>query len=202
MGRYAEALADFNYVIGIDPEDTLILSSRGITYGLMGRYEEALADLNTAIGLCPDLAWMIQTRGIMYREIGRFAEALDDLKRSLYLDPEDANAQFELGLTYWLLTERDIARTALRRAVDLGTQKVDSRGATLPRLIDLALYHAALGHSEQSMTLLTRAVALPHAAEYIHYAALRDSRSLHAVMRDNADLDSLVQFLFEHASGD
>ena len=49
MGKYQEALADFDRAIELKPDDAWAIASRGETYRLMGRYEEALADFNRAI---------------------------------------------------------------------------------------------------------------------------------------------------------
>ncbi len=57
MGRYGEALADFNRAIELDPDSTWLMVRRGQTYQAMDRYEEALADFNRAIELDPDDAW-------------------------------------------------------------------------------------------------------------------------------------------------
>ena len=43
MGRYEEALIDFNRAIEIDPKYTWAITLRGRTFQQMGRDEEALA---------------------------------------------------------------------------------------------------------------------------------------------------------------
>jgi tetratricopeptide (TPR) repeat protein len=89
MGRYDQALADFNRAIEVDPEDAWAIGSRGQTYRLMGRYDEALADLNRAIELDPDQDWVIAERGETYRLVERYDEALADLDRAIELYPGD-----------------------------------------------------------------------------------------------------------------
>jgi tetratricopeptide (TPR) repeat protein len=51
MGRYDEALADFDRVIALEKEADWVVGSRGEIYRLMGRYDEALADFDRAIAL-------------------------------------------------------------------------------------------------------------------------------------------------------
>jgi len=53
MGRYEEALADFNRAIELDPGDPEHIAGRGQTYQAMGRYDEAQADFSRAVELDP-----------------------------------------------------------------------------------------------------------------------------------------------------
>ena len=63
MGRYDEALADFNRVIEHNPADSWALGHRGQTYQAMGRENEALTDLKRAIEFEPGLEWAIRKQG-------------------------------------------------------------------------------------------------------------------------------------------
>ena len=52
MGRYDEALADFNHALA-HPDDAWTAGSRGLTYQAMGRYDDALADFDHACSSTP-----------------------------------------------------------------------------------------------------------------------------------------------------
>jgi tetratricopeptide (TPR) repeat protein len=67
MGRYDEALTDFNQIIELNPKDQWAIASRGETYRLMGRYDEALTDFNQAIALWPETDWIVAERGESYQ---------------------------------------------------------------------------------------------------------------------------------------
>ncbi len=51
MGKYTEALADFDRAIALDEKYAWTIARRGETYRLMGKYPEALADFDRAY--CP-----------------------------------------------------------------------------------------------------------------------------------------------------
>ncbi|WP_184986563.1 tetratricopeptide repeat protein [Sphaerisporangium rubeum] len=202
MGRHEAALADFNRAIELDPNYAGAIAGRGETYRLMGRYEEALADLNKVIEFYPDLDWAITYRGRTYRQMGRHEEALADFNCAADLDPEYAEPHYERAVVYLLLADRDRAHAALHQAIDLGTQDIACRGATLPRLFDLALYQAALGAAEQAKILWAQAVTLPHAAAYIRCTALDQLRDLQRVIPVSAHLTELSQLLATYGSAD
>src|SRR5262249_50177691 len=96
MGKYEEALADFNRVIELDPENTEIIKKCGTTYCLMGKFEEALADFNRAIELDPENAETIEYRGDTFRAIGKYEEALAEYHKAIKLD--SASTGTHLGL--------------------------------------------------------------------------------------------------------
>jgi tetratricopeptide (TPR) repeat protein len=86
MGRYGEALGDFNRAIDLDPALEWLewaIANRGETYRRMGRYGEALADFNRAIELDPDDARTIGSRGETYQAMGRYQDALADFNRAI-----------------------------------------------------------------------------------------------------------------------
>ena len=63
MGRHAEALADFDAAIRLDPTDAEAHVNRGLTYFDLGRHVEALADYDAAIRLDPNYATAYTNRG-------------------------------------------------------------------------------------------------------------------------------------------
>jgi tetratricopeptide (TPR) repeat protein len=62
MGRYDDALADFDRALELDPGAAWTVASRGLTYQAMGRYDDALADFDRALELDPNLTNVIGHR--------------------------------------------------------------------------------------------------------------------------------------------
>ena len=119
LGRYEEALADFNRAIELKPDDAWVLTRRAKTYRLLGRYEEALADFNRAIELKPDDAWAIVSRGQTYLAQFRYEEALADFNRAIELKPDYVWAIWNRGQTYRLLDRYEEALADFNRAIEL-----------------------------------------------------------------------------------
>jgi tetratricopeptide (TPR) repeat protein len=200
MERYDEALADFTRAIDLDPTDAWAIGDRGETYRLMGRYDQALADFTRAIDLDPTYAWAIGSRGQTYRAMGRYDEALADLTKAIDLDPKLDWFLYELGVTHLQLDEKEDGQAALRHAIRLGTQDLATHAATVQRLSNLALYHAALGDIEQSKGLWAQAFTLPDATAYIRDIALDDLRDLQRLLPDSTGLDELLRLLAHHVT--
>jgi tetratricopeptide (TPR) repeat protein len=151
MGRYAEALADLDRAIGLQPDDAWAIARRGEAYRLMGRYAEALADLDRAIGLQPDDAWAIASRGETYRLMGRYAEALADLERAIGLQPDYAWAIARRGEAYRLMGRYAEALADLERA---GQIWPESNWV----VYQIGLCRLALGQPQQAADCFTRAI--------------------------------------------
>ncbi|MCA8922395.1 MAG: tetratricopeptide repeat protein, partial [Planctomycetes bacterium] len=130
LGRHAAALADFERVLGLEPEHVGALSSRAHCLAQLERHEEALADFDAALRLGPPSATLHVNRGTSLAALGRCEEALADYDAALAwrgasgLSPAQADA---------LRGFREIARgdaIALRRAVS-----TRAREAALERLL-------------------------------------------------------------------
>src|SRR5918999_1680126 len=157
LGRYDEALADFNRAIELDPDRAWAIASRGQTYQALRRFDEALADFARAIELDPDRDWAIADRGETYRLAGRFDEALADFARALELDPDDGWAIAHRGQTYQALRRYDEALADFNRAIELDPDQDWYQYLC-------ALTHLARGETAAAATRLAQAVELVQAS--------------------------------------
>jgi tetratricopeptide (TPR) repeat protein len=106
MGKYDQAVADFNKIIQLDPKDIEAIVQRGKTYRAMGKYDQALIDFNWAIQFHEKrMTWfvdkntnysyrtsnlaltdLVEQRGVTYFRMGGYDEALSDF--NFYLKHE------------------------------------------------------------------------------------------------------------------
>src|SRR5262249_44018299 len=86
MERHAEALADFDRAIELDPNYEWAIASRGETYQSMGRYADAQADYEEAIRLDPSDGWTIYLLAQLWRQQGREEEARERLRAAVEVD--------------------------------------------------------------------------------------------------------------------
>jgi tetratricopeptide (TPR) repeat protein len=191
LGRYDEALADFNRAIELNPDRARVIADRGETYRLAGRFDEALADFNRAIELDPDYTWAIASRGQTYQALRRFDEALADFARAIELDPDRDWVIADRGETYRLAGRFDEALADFARALELdpddgwaiahrgqtyqALRRYDEALADFNRAIELdpdqdwyqylcALTHLARGETAAAATRLAQAVELVQAS--------------------------------------
>ena len=84
---YAEAIANFNRAIAMDPDNADAYHSRGIAKDGQGDYAGAIADFDHAIALAPDDTDIYHNRGVAKAEQGDYAGAIADYDRVIALDP-------------------------------------------------------------------------------------------------------------------
>lgn len=82
------ALADYQKVIELDPNNAFAYNNRGAFYSERREWNLALADFNQAIELKPDNASFYFTRGLLYYQTQKWDLALADFERAIVLDPK------------------------------------------------------------------------------------------------------------------
>jgi tetratricopeptide (TPR) repeat protein len=167
IGKYDEAISDFNEILVANGSEVTALSGRGETFRKMGRYELAFADFNQALELSPDDAWIIGSRGEAYLATGRYKEAKEDLNRAHALAPRytwilAALAELKLAEGQFAEAEEDVENAI---AVD----RFNDRYVYLRALIKLAQ-----GKANEARRDLSRATKLA-----------RDYRALHPDDKQN-----------------
>jgi tetratricopeptide (TPR) repeat protein len=153
LGKYREALDNFNRAIELDDKMAQAIAMRGQTLHELGKNEEALADFDRAIELDEKMDWAIAMRGQILRELGRYEEALADFDRAIELDEKMDWAIASRGQILRELGRYEEALTDFNRAIELD-EKMDwaiaSRGRTL----------RALGRYEEALIDFDRAIEL------------------------------------------
>ena len=92
LGRYDEAVADYNRAVSVSSGDMHPLIFRGQFHWAAKQYDEALADYARAAALS-GLAWIIAERAEICEAAGRYGDALADISRAIELNPgEDSYA--------------------------------------------------------------------------------------------------------------
>jgi Tfp pilus assembly protein PilF len=71
----------------------------------------------------------------VYREVGMYPEARAELERAVQLDPNDLRANYQLGLVYAKLGDKEAAKKMFDRADELRKRQHDQERVIL-KLID------------------------------------------------------------------
>ncbi len=126
---YVRAIADFDKVLALQPDNVAALMFRGDAYGQMGEFGRSLADLDRAIALAPDDARAYVFRGLANGRRGKDQLALDDYASALERDPRNVDAL--------------VNRAAIRSAAGKNDQAIRDLDAALAIRPDnpLALYN-------------------------------------------------------------
>lgn len=87
LGRYADALADFDRALALEPDNPYYLCHRGDAYGHSRRFPEAMRDLEAALNIKKDYAQAKLVRGCVLACMGRPHEGLNSIGEAMELDP-------------------------------------------------------------------------------------------------------------------
>lgn len=93
-GRDAEALADFNRSIELEPDFAPTYYNRGSALMHLNRFDEAAADFTRAIELSPEFSTAYLQRGVTRFYQNRYDEAIRDFDRTIELEPRAADAYY------------------------------------------------------------------------------------------------------------
>lgn len=102
-GKEADAAADFEASVQLDPTRWKAIHNRGVSAAMAGRFDDAMADFDRTIELKPDFANAWFNRGELRYEIGEFQNAIEDYDRSISLNDNDADAFNSRGHAHYRL---------------------------------------------------------------------------------------------------
>ncbi len=130
LGRWPEAVADFQRALELAPDQPLVLNYLGYSWVDRGEnLEQALGMLQKAVELRPRDGFIIDSLGWAYFKIGRLNEAVSWLDRAVEAEPGDPVINEHLGDAYWRIGRFREARFQWQRALTL------SPDAELARLL-------------------------------------------------------------------
>jgi serine/threonine protein kinase len=117
--RYAEAIAECDRALAIDPNYPKALWSKGFALDGQKRHQEALSLYERATQLKPDFAEAWSNRGGSLLVLGRPAEALNAYNKAVELKPDLAAAWRDRGAALSALGRYDEAVSSLEKALQL-----------------------------------------------------------------------------------
>jgi Tfp pilus assembly protein PilF len=118
-GKTAEALAEFDKAIALDPNNAQALYGRGLIYQGEKQHQLAIDDFTAANGLIPQQADPLLARALSYLALDKVKEAAADLDEAVQSEPQNAQAWVTRGLAYERLGDKTKAAGSYGRAIKL-----------------------------------------------------------------------------------
>ncbi len=157
LGRFREALADLDALIGRSPKDFMLYELRGTAHEALGEHELARLDrvkarslLPTSPNLLNNQAWGLATGSFVQRDPDR---ALALARQAVALTPDQSLHLNTLGVVLYRAGRSVEAVNVLERSLVAGRGETDAFD-----LFFLAMAHHGLGHSAQARGCFDRAV--------------------------------------------
>jgi tetratricopeptide (TPR) repeat protein len=96
-GRIAEAVAEYERALGLDPAEPNVLNSLGVCYGHLGQMDKAMDCFQRALAAAPEDFMAYYNLGYALMAQGRLAEARQRFQQCLERQPDHADTLFQLG---------------------------------------------------------------------------------------------------------
>lgn len=109
LGKYQQAIDDYNKAIQLDPLFAKAYVNRGIAYSYLRRYQKALQDFSTAISLDMQNSPLYFNRGNVFKALGLYERAIEDYTSALALNSDNVDAYNNRGTTYLKLRKLKLA---------------------------------------------------------------------------------------------
>ena len=122
--EFAEALADYNKVIELDPTHTEALFYRLMALNNLDPLAEPIGDWDRIIELAPryKLIWAIYLQRANYRaRVGKFDGSIEDINKALEFVPNNGAAYYLRSYSYLMKGNLEVAYADYKKSVELKT---------------------------------------------------------------------------------
>jgi tetratricopeptide (TPR) repeat protein len=143
-GQHADALAAYDEVLGLLPDQVEALNNRGISLIQLRRPGEAIASFDRALSIRPQFAEAWGNRGAALLETGNVEVALESFRRSLALRPDAFGSLLGAGRALARLGHWHEALARLDQALGIAPGNVDALGQRAYVLVMLKRHEEAL----------------------------------------------------------
>jgi len=169
-GRWSLAKDLFREVIRLRPESDLGYNNLATAHLLAGELGEAEPLLRAALRLNPTAEAYSNLGFIRYSE-GNFEEAAREFARATELGPEGPLYFSNLGDAYRRLERPVEAKTAYRRAIELGEARLEVNANDPEAGAELSMALAGYGRCDEANDLAAQSTGAKAATPTIHYYA-------------------------------
>ncbi|MFN9598507.1 MAG: tetratricopeptide repeat protein [Dolichospermum sp.] len=135
--RHQDALAIYEQIIKIQPENPENWLKRGILFNRLNRYKDAIMSYNQAIKINPEYHQAWCDIGVSCGKLGKHQEAFNCFDKAIQIKPDDGVAWVNRGLSLVELERYEDAITSFDKALEFqpNSPKIwHKRGYTLVRL--------------------------------------------------------------------
>jgi len=122
-GRIAEAIADFETTIALDPSRSKAYNNLGVLYLNAGLFDKSIEYFSKSIAINPKDVEPYNNRGASYARTGQYEKALEDFSKAIELKKDNAAAYYNRGIFYRRAGHEELAVSDFQKACELGIRK-------------------------------------------------------------------------------
>jgi tetratricopeptide (TPR) repeat protein len=151
--QYAEAIADYNQAIRLNPYFKWAIASRGQANYRLKNYTEAIADFDAAITIDKKYDFAYAYRGYIKHDLGKYTEAISEYSRAIEIDPNYSWYYISRGKAYCELDKGTEALYDYEQAIKLDPNNPNSYFHSGTEKIHLKKYQDAITDFDQAIKL-------------------------------------------------
>lgn len=126
LGKFEEALQDFDAAIKVNPNYLLYYSNRAQAYIQLKKYSNALQDLTTALTLNPKYMDGYIYRAMMYNRQGEHDKAIADLTTAVTIKPDFNMGYYNRGMIHLSIGHYEKAISDFNKVLSLDASSPES----------------------------------------------------------------------------
>jgi tetratricopeptide (TPR) repeat protein len=130
LGRMTEAIAHFERVLRIEPNEPMAHASLGAALLKTGQTNAALAHLQKSLEIDPKQPSAHSSLGVLLLELGRLEESRSHLQTALAIDPENSEAHYNLGNVFLQMGQANEAVAEYGRALRINPDDIEALNNT------------------------------------------------------------------------
>jgi tetratricopeptide (TPR) repeat protein len=102
LGRWDEAIADYNHVLELDPQDAMAYNNRGNAKAGLGKWQAAILDYRKATEFTPNFAFARANYALALYETNQRDKAIREMRNIVRKYPQFADMRAALTAAYWV----------------------------------------------------------------------------------------------------
>ena len=124
--KFEEAIAAFENLLRLQPQNTAVLSNLGVLSIENRQTNRAIDYFSRSIELDPNYVPAYANLGQLHQDLGQPNKAIDYLRQAIALNPNYATAHYNLGNIYKDLGQLSAAIASYQRAIELQSDYLDA----------------------------------------------------------------------------
>ncbi|MGE0268380.1 MAG: tetratricopeptide repeat protein [Candidatus Omnitrophota bacterium] len=126
IGKYDQAIEEFNRALDIYPRSVMTLNNKGIVYTRQHLFDLAILEYNKALEIDQNWAEIWNNRGDAFRHKAEYQLALENYNKALEINPQLYKAFSNRGVVYSHLGRNDLALSDFNHAIQIDPDFIEA----------------------------------------------------------------------------